>query len=92
MANPGAGYPIFEAEDRPILFKWKKNTSLTFLGQRHLNTITMSESTKYIPMVIYALKNQRYLGKTHAASIIIFMNVTQCVLTKLENFFLMFFQ
>ena len=43
-------------------------------------------------MITYALKNQRYLGKAHAATIIIFMNVTQCVLTKLENFFLMFFQ
>ena len=52
MANPGAGYPGFEAEDRPILFKWKKITGLTYLGQRHLNVTTISESTKCIPMVI----------------------------------------
>ena len=25
MANPGAGYPGFKAEDIPILFKWKKH-------------------------------------------------------------------
>ena len=36
MANPGAGYSGFEAEDRPILFKWKKNHGFNLPGSEAL--------------------------------------------------------